>query len=159
MSNTSAGDTIGLPPIRMTAFDRWKLDALLRARASARSWRGDQILRRELQRSIVMDESRIPPDVATMGSRVEFRVAGAAATRVATLVYPGDGHKYADALSVLTPYGAAILGLSEDQSIDHTGPDGSLMQLTLLRVLHQPETQSSEARRREAVVSRAVELL
>jgi hypothetical protein len=80
MSDTTTGNATGLPPIRMTAFDLWKLDALLKARAGARSWRADEILRRELQRSIVMDESQIPPDVATMWSQVEFRVAGAAAT-------------------------------------------------------------------------------
>ncbi len=40
MSNSSTiGADTDLPPIRMTALDLWKLDALLKARASARSWR------------------------------------------------------------------------------------------------------------------------
>jgi regulator of nucleoside diphosphate kinase len=159
MSDTTTGNATGLPPIRMTAFDLWKLDALLKARAGARSWRADEILRRELQRSIVMDESQIPPDVATMWSQVEFRFAGAAATQVATLVYPGETYKYADAMSVLTPFGSAILGLSEGQSIEHAGPDGSLMQVTLLRVLHQPETHDRDAHRLETAASLAFEPL
>jgi regulator of nucleoside diphosphate kinase len=139
MSNFTTDAGCGLPPIRMTAWDFWKLDSLLKARAGSRSWRADEILRRELRRCTVVQEWQIPPDVATMRSRVEFRVAGAAASQVATLVYPGDSHTYDDALSVLTPFGSAVLGLSEGQTIQHRAPDGSSIAVTLLRVLHQPE--------------------
>lgn len=157
MSNSTTDDIDTLPPIRMTAWDFWKLDSLLKARADGRSWRADEILRRELQRSIIMEESQIPSGVATMRSRVEFRVAGADATQVATLVYPGESHMYGDAMSVLTPFGSAILGLSEGQSIVHAGPDGSSMRLTLLRVLHQPETHSRDATRLETLASAELE--
>jgi regulator of nucleoside diphosphate kinase len=140
MSNFTTDAGCGLPPIRMTAWDFWKLESLLKARAGSRSWRADEILRRELRRCTVVQEWQIPPDVATMRSRVEFRVADAA-TQVATLVYPGESHTCDDALSVLTPLGSAILGLSEGQTIRHTAPDGSPMAVTLLRVLHQPEAR------------------
>lgn len=142
MSTFSNDAGCGLPPIQMTAWDFWKLDSLLKARAGSRSWRADAVLQRELQRCTVMQEWQIPPGVATMRSRVEFRVAGAAATQIATLVYPGESHLYADALSVLTPFGSAILGLSEGQSIQHSAPDGSSVEIALLRVLNQPEALS-----------------
>jgi regulator of nucleoside diphosphate kinase len=80
-----------------------------------------------------------------MWSRVEFRIEGAAITQVATLVYPGEGHLYEDAISVLTPFGSAVLGLSEGQSISHTGPDGASVELEILRVLQQPEADRRHA--------------
>jgi regulator of nucleoside diphosphate kinase len=159
MSNIAIADNTNLPPIRMTAWDFWKLDSLLRARAATQSWRSDAILRRELQRSAVVWGSPIPPDLAIMRSRVEFRIAGGTAAQVATLVYPGESHLYADAMSVLAPFGAAILGLSEGQSIAHAAPDGSAIQLTLLRVLRQPETDSGDAARLDATASSAFEPL
>lgn len=156
MTNLATDTTTRLPQIRMTAWDFWKLDSLLRARAGTRSWRSDEILRRELQRSTVVWNSRVPSDLAIMRSRVEFRVSDSAATQVATLVYPGEGHMYADAMSVLTPFGSAILGLSEGQSIEHAGPDGSSIQLTLLRVLRQPETDGGAAPELDAELCEAL---
>jgi regulator of nucleoside diphosphate kinase len=137
--STTISDNAGLPPIRVSLWDFWRLDALLKSRAVAQSWRADEILARELKRSMVVNDAQIPPDVVTMWSRVEFRIAGAALTQVATLVYPGEGHLYEDAISVLTPFGSAVLGLSEGQSISHTGPDGASVELEILRVLQQPE--------------------
>jgi regulator of nucleoside diphosphate kinase len=135
-----------LPQIKMTIWNFYKLDSLLTARADEWSWRGDALLARELKRSIVMDDSQIPPDVATMRSRMEFRIEGTGLVQVATLVYPGEGHMYEDAISVLTPLGSAILGLSEGQSISYAGPDGTSVEVMMLRVLHQPEAD----RRRRA---------
>jgi regulator of nucleoside diphosphate kinase len=159
MSNNVDRADAELPPIRMTTWDLWKLDALLKARAGTWSWRVDEILRRELQRSVVMNENQIPPDVATMRSRLEFHVEGAGLARIATLVYPGESHMYEDAMSVLTPFGSAILGLSEGQSISHTGPDGSSMRVTLLRVLRQPETHDWVAPRASTSASLELEPL
>jgi regulator of nucleoside diphosphate kinase len=135
----------GLPPIRMTIWDFWRLDSLLKSRAGERSWRADAILARELKRSIVMEDGQIPSNVATMRSRVEFRIQGADVPQVVTLVYPGEGHLHEDAISVLTPFGSAILGLSEGQSICHTGPDGTPVEVTMMRILHQPEADRRDA--------------
>ncbi|HVT53460.1 MAG TPA: GreA/GreB family elongation factor [Dongiaceae bacterium] len=129
----------GLPPITMTIGNFRDLHSLLRTRAGERSWKADAILARELQRSILMHESQIPADVATMRSRVQFRIAGTDLAQTATLVYPGESHLYDDAISVLTPLGSAILGLTEGQSIPHTAPDGASIRITVLYVLHQPE--------------------
>ena len=135
-----------LPQIRMTIWDFCKLDSLLASRANERSWKVDALLSRELKRSIVMDDSQIPSDVATMRSRVEFRIKGTGLAQISTLVYPDECHAYDDAISVLTPLGSAILGLSEGQIISYSGPDGTSIAVTMLRVLHQPEA----ARRRKA---------
>ncbi len=137
--NTATSGIADLPQIRMTIWNFYKLDSLLSARADGWSWKADALLARELRRSIVMEDSQIPSDVATMGSRVEFRIEGTRLIQIATLAYPGDGHMYEDAISVLTPLGSAILGLSAGQSISYMGPDGASVVVTMLRILHQPE--------------------
>lgn len=147
-TSTAAGVISALPQIRMTIWNFCKLDSLLAARADKWSWRADALLARELNRSIVMDDSQIPPDVATMRSRVEFRIEGTGLIQVATLVFPGEGHGYENAISVLTPLGSAILGLSEGQAISYAGPDGTSVEVTMLRILHQPEADLRRGRRR-----------
>jgi regulator of nucleoside diphosphate kinase len=50
-----------------------------------------------------------------MGSRVEYCEHGRNSTQVATLSYPGEREFIDDAISVLTPVGAALLGLAAGQ--------------------------------------------
>jgi regulator of nucleoside diphosphate kinase len=128
-----------LPEIKVTKADLGKLDVMLAHRSPIRSWKAVEILVRELLRAKIVGEHQIPVDVVTMGSRVEFREAGNELSTVATLVYPGDSGSYDDAVSVLTPIGALLLGLSEGQSMPYSGPDGKLKSISVMKVLHQPE--------------------
>jgi regulator of nucleoside diphosphate kinase len=128
-----------LPEIKVTKTDLEKLDAMLADRSPIRSWKAVEILVRELLRAKIVDEHEIPAHVVTMGSRVEFREAENDLSTVATLVYPGDSGLYDDAVSVLTPVGAILLGLSEGQSMRYSGPDGKLKNISVIKVLHQPE--------------------
>jgi len=70
-----------------------------------------------------------------MQSRFMFRDEATGDSRKATLVYP-DGENIAEGcISILTPYGAALLGLSEGQSIEFETRVGERRVITLLRVL------------------------
>jgi regulator of nucleoside diphosphate kinase len=129
-----------LPEIKVTRADLGKLDAMLADRSPIRSWKAVEILVRELLRAKIVDEHEIPAHVVTMGSRVEFHEAKNGLSTVATLVYPGDSGLYDDAVSVLTPIGAVLLGLSEGQSMRYSGPDGKLKNISVMKVLHQPES-------------------
>lgn len=95
-------------------------------------------LRRELARAIVVSSEAMPPDVVTMNSLVRYRDELEGVTRTVALVYPyaqgGQGM-----VSVLSPVGTALLGLSEGQTIDWDFPDGSRRRLRVEEVLHQPE--------------------
>ena len=130
-----------LPVIRISIWNFCRLDSLLIADMDGGSWRA---LALKLQQSIVMDDDQIPPSVVTMHSRIEFRT-DASVTQVVTLVYPGESYLYEDALSILTPIGSALLGLSEGQSMSFAAPDGTTRTVTILRILYQPE---AERRRR-----------
>lgn len=127
------------PEIKITRWNYYRLDSLLATHTDKWCWRAVKFLAQELRRSTVLDDSQIPPNVATMRSRVEFRVEGTGMRQIATLVYPGEGHLYDDAISILTPVGSALIGLSEGQSISYAAPDGSATTISMLRILFQPE--------------------
>jgi regulator of nucleoside diphosphate kinase len=95
------------------------------------------MLANELIRATVVTPRAIPPSVATMHSRLEYRDDATWDVRCATLVFPDDDDGEADCVSVLSPEGAALIGLSAGQSITWRTPKG-LRSLTLLRVLYQP---------------------
>jgi regulator of nucleoside diphosphate kinase len=69
-----------------------------------------------------------------MGSIVRFRDDTTAQTREVTLVYPDRADIAAGRVSVLTPIGAALIGLSEGQTINWQTPAGDWRPLTVLSV-------------------------
>ena len=96
-------------------------------------------LRRELDRAIVVSSAVVPPDVATMNSKIRYIDETAGEQRTVSLVYPGQEDGSGKKISVLAPVGTALLGLSEGLAIDWDFPDGSRRRLKLLQVIHQPE--------------------
>jgi regulator of nucleoside diphosphate kinase len=130
------------PEITVTKWDLGNLECLLSIHATHWSWRSVEFLVRELMRATVVDEGAIPANVVTMGSRLEYSEEGRNSTQVATLSYPGEREFLDDAISVLTPVGAALLGLAAGQSICYAGPDGRPVTITVIRVVYQPEANS-----------------
>lgn len=130
------------PDITVTKSDLGNLECLLSIHATHWNWRSVEFLVRELMRATIVDEESVPADVVTMGSRVEYREEGRNSTQVATLSYPGEREFLDDAISVLTPVGAALLGLAAGQSICYAGPDGRPVTMTVIRVVSQPEANS-----------------
>jgi regulator of nucleoside diphosphate kinase len=59
--------------------------------------------------------------------------------RTVLLVYPADADIATARVSVLTPIGAALIGLRVGQSISFRTRDGRPQMLTVLRVLPPPE--------------------
>ena len=69
-----------------------------------------------------------------MNSSVVFRDDASGQERAITLVYPEDADVDAGWISVLTPIGAALIGLSNGQTIEFQLPGGSWRSLTVLGV-------------------------
>jgi regulator of nucleoside diphosphate kinase len=65
-----------------------------------------------------------------------------------TLVFPREHAVHDGALSVLTPLGAALIGLREGQSITFETLDGRTRRVTVLRVLSQPDSVGRAVARR-----------
>lgn len=92
----------------------------------------------ELQRADVVEPHEIPPDVVTMDSVVRFTIGAGKEELRRRLVYP---HAATDSstISVLSPVGSALLGLSAGSSIEWPGPTGERLVVCILDVVHQPE--------------------
>lgn len=98
-----------------------------------------QALLDELARADIVAPEEMPPNVVTMHSTVRFEIAGSGEVRSLTLAYPKDMAQLTDGISILSPIGAALLGLSVGDTIDWPRPDGQLLKVRLLEVLYQPE--------------------
>jgi regulator of nucleoside diphosphate kinase len=104
-----------LPAITIGAGDFSRLDQL----ASAAEFKLPEVaafLGRELERARVVPAREVGADTVAMGSRVVFRDDAGEVHHV-TLVYPEDADMGQGRLSVLTPVGAALIGLRVGQSI------------------------------------------
>jgi regulator of nucleoside diphosphate kinase len=101
---------------------------------------GDQgPLQRKLARAYVLPPDRIPMDLVTMNSRVSFTDGGV--SRHAKLVYPqqADGR---GRVSVLSPLGTALLGLSVGQEIECRFPGAARRRIRVEAVVSQPEREA-----------------
>ena len=94
-------------------------------------------LQAEMARTRIVPAGRVPADAVRMGSTVEFTSDAGHHMRV-TLVYPAEADIDHGRISVLTPIGAALIGLSVGQSIAWTARGGTRHELTVTGVI-QPE--------------------
>lgn len=104
----------------------------------ARNTRGEvaEQLFEELERAQVVPDRDLPANVVRMGSTLRFTTDSGEAREV-KLVYPGEADIAAGKVSVLTPIGAALIGLAAGQSIDWVTRDGRQRRLTVESVLEE----------------------
>jgi regulator of nucleoside diphosphate kinase len=102
-----------------------------------------RFIERELSRAVIVDDRGVSSDVATLRSQVAFHDEETGRDWVVTLGHPADFLSREDAISVLSPLGAALIGLSEGQSIEFNTADGRSRRVGLVRVLCQPSRFAS----------------
>lgn len=122
----------GLPPITIATGDHERLTVVAEA-AARREIDAAQDLLFELDRADVVADGAVPDDVVRMGSMVTYRGDGGAEQTV-TLVYPADAEIAEMKVSVLTPVGAALIGMSAGQSIAWTDRTDRQRALTVIAV-------------------------
>jgi regulator of nucleoside diphosphate kinase len=88
----------------------------------------------EIDRATICARENIPSDVVTMGSDVTFIDANSGSERTVRLVYPGDANIAEGRISILTPIGAGLIGLSVGQSINWPDRGGAEHRLTIIAV-------------------------
>lgn len=88
----------------------------------------------EIGRARLYSRGRLPTDVVTMASRVEFMDEGSGARRVVQLVYPNHADAALGRISVLTPIGAGLIGLKAGHAIIWPDRMGRMRRLELLSV-------------------------
>jgi len=87
----------------------------------------------EMERADVVSDGVMPADVIRMNSRVEFEIDGGKPQQ-AELVFPRDANIDEKRISVLTPIGAALIGLSTGQMMMWRGRDGRPHKLRVVSV-------------------------
>lgn len=124
-----------LPEITLSVSDFAKLQNVA---AGAMSSAPDiaSFLQNELDRANIVPRDR-PPSAVKMGSLVRYRDDWTGRIREVRLVYPAEAAPSDGRISVLTPVGAALIGLSAGQSMGWRDRRGHAKTLTVLDVQHE----------------------
>ena len=124
--------TRSVPQIVVSTADYERLNDLANASMERLPAVAQELLA-EMERAKVVDEGKVPADVVRMGSTVTF-TSDDGHTRTLKLVWPVDESLDEHRISVMTPVGAALIGLAEGQSISWTARDGRRHELTVEKV-------------------------
>lgn len=119
-----------LPPVALTAADFKVLDALL---ASGTPTPARDLLEAELSRAAIVSEGAAR-GAARIGDWVEYRTNDEAPGRRVQLVLPASADIDEGRVSVLSPVGAALVGLKPGARFDWTDARGRKHHLQVLAV-------------------------
>ncbi len=130
------------PDIRISESDCARLSTLAIKIAEHDPELSDALLI-ELERAKVVADGMIADDVIQMGSTLRFRPDTGKA-RTVTLVLPDEADISQGKISILTPIGAALIGLSTGQSMEWTDRNGVRHELSVLSVTRPSPAGSSD---------------
>jgi regulator of nucleoside diphosphate kinase len=120
------------PAITVTRSDHDRLTRLADSFVGRNTALADQLLD-ELERARIVEDDRLRADAVRMGSTLRF-TTDAGEDRTVTLVFPDEADIAEGRVSVLTPVGVALIGLTAGQSIDWVARDGRRRRLTVEEV-------------------------
>lgn len=124
---------IASPSIIIGQTDAERLTALADKIAPDQPTVADLLLG-ELDRAEIREDGRVPASTIAMNSLVEFVDEAHGTLRSVQLVYPRQADIAQNRISVLTPVGAGLIGLSEGQAILWPDRDGRQRRLRILSV-------------------------
>jgi regulator of nucleoside diphosphate kinase len=114
-----------LPPIIIARRDYARLERLADAALKGRHPVG-RFLMSEISRAVVFDTHKIPDGVARLNEWVTCRVDGSRQSESKVLVWPDEVRNDQINLSVLSPLGAAVLGLGIGHRMKFFSVEGAL---------------------------------
>lgn len=127
-----------LPAITVSTLDFKRIESVLDALSESCDDIKDKLFM-ELDRADLVEPAEVPPTLVTMNSRVRFTVLATGVTMVKTLVYPKDQAFNEQNISILTPLGSALLGLSIGQDIEWQIDAQKNMRVRIDAIEYQPE--------------------
>lgn len=136
MTTRNIDQQSGRPRIVITTSDHARLTTLAQ-RAVDRDSEVGHYLADELSRAHIVADDACAETVVRMGSRVTYTDDATNKTRTVTLVYPHEADVERNRISVLTPIGAALIGLSASQSIQWLNPSGGMSTLSVIEVSNE----------------------
>lgn len=108
------------PSVYVTEADYERLSNLARSRATL----GAALLEDELERATIIKDGASPRNFVRLGSFVAFRDLTSGRTRRVQVVLPEEADIDLDRLSVVTPVGAALIGLKVGDFMGLSTEDG-----------------------------------
>lgn len=108
--------------------------AQLALQAEARMPAVSAMLLDEVDRADIYGPEDLPEDVVTLGSEIEFLDEGSGQSRRVTIVLPAHANIEAGRISILTPAGAGLIGVSVGEAIDWPDVAGRQHRLKILSV-------------------------
>lgn len=123
----SSTDYVNLADIVTSGLQFWRISPNARPLSGA------------LVRARVVAPPELSRDVISMHADFEFRDGCNGQVRRATLVYPTEEDVGAGKVSVLSPFGTALLGARALQTVKWRSTSGELRTLRVLRVLPRSE--------------------
>lgn len=121
------------PVIHVIAGECDTLSALALS-AEHRHPRSAAMLLAELDRAELCDPADLSPQTVRMNSGVEFVDEESGVRRVVQLVYPNDAGIEAGRISILTPIGAGLIGMSTGHAIAWPDREGHVRSLRIVSV-------------------------
>ena len=122
-----------LPPVFLADSEADILADLALA-VRGRSPLAADFLLREIDRASTTSPAELPRDVVTMMSCVDFVDEGSGELHSVQLVYPRDADTDLHCISVLTPIGAALIGMRRGEAIDWADLRGARRRLRIVGV-------------------------
>lgn len=113
--------------IIITKYDKKRLKSLI-----------NYDIRKEINRSKVVDPEDIPNDVITMNSKFKLKDLDSGEEMVYTLVFPEEADIDKKKISIYAPMGIALIGYRVGDIIEWPVPCGKL-RIKVLEILYQPE--------------------
>jgi regulator of nucleoside diphosphate kinase len=132
-SNHESKNGAALPPIVIASDEARRLSALANSSMTLFP-RVAHFLARETERAQVVADDSDLHGVVRMGSQVRYCDGRTGEIRDVVLVYPHEADIALKRISVLTPVGAALIGLSVGQAIEFQTPGHQTRSLTILGV-------------------------
>ena len=123
----------GRPPIHISASES-DLVGNLALRAEHKHPVVAAMLLAEIERAEIHGDDQLPEGVVTLGAEVDFVDEKSCQLRTVRLVMPGEANISLGQISILTPVGAALYGLSTGQSIDWPDLSGQPRRIRIVGV-------------------------
>jgi regulator of nucleoside diphosphate kinase len=121
------------PPVTLDAAHVERLQAMAMAIMERAPEVAERLLQ-EIERSQVVPSADLPKNVVTIGSRVTFIDESTSQQQTVTVVFPSDADIAERRVSVLTPIGAALIGLAPGASISWETRTGETRKLAVVDV-------------------------
>ncbi len=121
------------PPLHMLAAES-DLIASLALQTEHKQPLIASMLLEEIERAELHESGTLPETAVTLGSEVDFVDEKSCQLRTVQIVLPAAANIAERRISILTPMGAALFGLTAGQSIDWPDLDGNKRRIQILRV-------------------------